>query len=723
MSRSIQLPPRRALDIHVPNGYGRMDDQQHDDFGSLLGVLQRRWRALVAIFGSFVAVVVLVTLLTPKTYTTTTHLIAGATTMNTNSTTNLPVLNALTQNNLGSTPETYVELMQETPIAQRVISDLNLKTSPGTLLSAIRSKPITDTSIIEVAVTWSSAATSANIANDFATVFVNRERELIAGQADAAIGFLSSALPDAENAQHQAEVALAQYENAHPSVYANSQAQGSNVAGIDSKIGQLQVDRGQAQATLAEVASQMQSTRSTMNTGTNVAANPVVGSLQQQLATVNVQLASALKTYTDQYPAVIALREQQRQLEQQIANQPATVVSATNIGPNPVYQSLSQQAATLRSQIASDDAQLKAEKAQLSGLMDQLPLQSQQLADLQQQAKLAGEVYDALEQRYNDATVAKASSLSDVAITQPADASVASVQPNLRTNTMLAVILGLVLAIGGVFAIEFFDNTYKDERDVTRDLPLPVLANVPSLPAIGASGNGSGNGKQAELPWLRALTVESFLQIVSALHYSSDKPLHSLAVASPLPGDGKSTLCLNLATALAEFASGVVLVDADLRRPTLHKALGLTNDCGLSDVLVGSTNALDAVQPTKHRGLDFMPAGPMAPVPLKLLQSERFERMLAKLLERYRMVIFDTPPILSVFDCALISAKVDGTVLVLSAGKTDSRSTKRALKRLTQVGNPNVLGVILNRATPDEKYYAYYHQSGPPMMLSGGDRP
>jgi succinoglycan biosynthesis transport protein ExoP len=285
------------------------------------------------------------------------------------------------------------------------------------------------------------------------------------------------------------------------------------------------------------------------------------------------------------------------------------------------------------------------------------------------------------------------------------------VRPSLPLNVLLAFGVGLVLAFGGVFAVEYFDNTYKDERDVARDLPLPVLASVPKVPG--------GDGGRPALAWLRALTIDTFLQLVTALRYSSDKPLRTIALSSPLPADGKSTLCLNLAVALADIGPGVLLVDADLRRPALHLSLGLPNDCGLSDALVGVDDVLSVTRPTKYDGLDFLAAGPPVPRPLKLLQSERFDKALARLRAHYRIVIFDTPPLLTVFDGALIGTKVDGTVLVVAAGKTDSRSTKRALKRMTALGPQNILGIILNQAPASEKTYPHYRRRSQPLLLKG----
>ena len=719
MSHQIQVPPSHRGDVTPAVDFTWMEEAPHDEFSTMWDVLSRRRRVFLAIFLGFVALVMLVTLAWPRSYTATTKLIAGDPGLENfkPADTALPVLNALLGNGAGRSPETYVELLQEPPVAQRVIDDLHLNVSPDDLLSHVNSKPITNTSIIQLEVTWPNREGSARIANDFASVFVNRERDLITAQADSALSFLSSKLPDAIATQARAEHELAQYEAQHETAYAASFAQPgqSSVAAIDSKMGQLQVDSDQAQATLANVTSQMGSTSRNVESATSVTQNPVVATLEQQLAAVDVQLKTALKQYTEAHPTVVSLRAQEAQLQKEIAAQPAVIVAGRTSGINPTYQALEQQAATLRAQIASDDAQLKADKSQLDSLLRSLPTQSQELANLQQRAKMAADVTAALQQRYNDATVAKASTLSDVAVTEPASAEFSSVHPNLKLNLLLAIGLGLVLAFSGVFAIEFFDNTYKDERDIARDLPLPVLATVPKVPL--------SNGKHPVVAWLRALTIDSFLQIVTALRYSSDKPLRTIALVSPMPGDGKSTLCLNLAVALADVSPGVLLVDSDLRRPALHTSLGMQNDCGLSDALVGAEDVLNMTRSTKYDGLDFLSAGPPVPRPLKLLQSERFDKVLARLRERYRIVILDTPPLLAVFDGALISTKVDGTAVVVAAGMTDSRSTKRALKRLMALGSANVLGIILNQAPASEKTYAHYRNSGRPMMLKGGAEP
>jgi polysaccharide biosynthesis transport protein len=693
----------------LPSGLTSAQAEQsgQQDVSSILGTLWRRKKVLLAIFVGVISLVVLITLVIPKSYTATTKLIAGAGGGGVASAregdTNLPLLNALLAASGLQSAETYVDLIQEYPVGSQVIRNLKLDIDVGKLMNKdIMVKPVTNTSIVQLSATWRDPHTAIKIANEFATVFISRQRDLIAGQATSALQFLGEEMPSAEARMLAAEKELAAFEAAHPNVYTGGGTTGNGgVEAAQQKYAQTQVDSEQAQAQLRNITVQLSSTNPTITGSSNTSQNPVAAQLQTQLAQVEVQLQSALQQYTPEHPTVLALKEQKAQIERELQSQPATVVSGNSVVPNPVYQQLNQQAATLRTQVAGDQAQIKtiqAELGQMNGALNSLPAQTMALANLQQKAKMAEDVYSALEQRYNEATVAKTTALSDVSVTQAASAGTVSIQPNWKLNIILGIALGLVMAVGGVFIIEFFDNTLKDENDVQRALPLPLLTTVPQLTA----------GSPSKLPWLRALTIESFLQLVTALRYSSDKPLRTLAITSPNQGDGKSTIAMSTAIAMAEMEPKVILIDADLRRPTLHARLGLSNLPGLSDCLVGEATLKDAIQPTKYDGLHLLSSGTHVPNPMKLIHSPRLDELITELLKEYRAVIFDTPALLPVYDAAILGAKVDGTVLVLAAGATDMPSVKKALQRLSGVQGVNMLGIVLNRTTPSNGYATYY---------------
>ncbi|MDQ6827167.1 MAG: polysaccharide biosynthesis tyrosine autokinase [Candidatus Eremiobacteraeota bacterium] len=698
---SQQLPPTHMA---------LSDSMKDAEINAIIRTLMRRWKAALAIFGGFLLLVFLLTVLSPKTYTTQVKLIAGnasggvgAAAAGADST--LPVLNALLIASGVQSAETYAELFQETPVAQQVISDLKLNTSVYGLLKKISVKPVTNTSILALTATWSDPRTSARIANDFASAIVLRQRDLVASQATTALSFLSKQLPIAQNNMHRTRAALTAFQSTHKFADITSQTQNAitAVANVETKIGQAQVDRQQADAQLASIDAQKSRISATIRGTESVAPNPVLAGLQNQLSQVTVQLETARRQYTEEHPTVIGLKNQQDQIRRAMASQPQTVVSGTSTIPNPVYQQLEQQAAQFRAQSQAASAQLselQAQHGQLAPALEQLPGQTARFADLQRASKSAEDIYNALQQKYNSAAIAKTTALSDVTITQPALASTAIVKPDLLLNLLLGAVLGLLIAVVSALILDFFDNRVKDEHNAESELALPTLATIPLVKMR--------DGVPA-LPWVRALTVESFLQLVTSIRYSSDYPVRSLSITSPTQGDGKSTVALNMAIAMAEIEPLVLLIDADLRRPSLHAKLRMKNDRGLSDILVGTKKLEDVVQRTKYPGLDIVASGTSAPNPLKLLQSNRMDDLITLALEKYRCVIFDGAACNATFDSAVVSRKVDGTVMVVSAGLTDLRFAKRSLRRLEQVGVKNILGFVLNRVEPKQRDYSGYY--------------
>jgi succinoglycan biosynthesis transport protein ExoP len=674
----------------------------------IVRTLNRRLRPMMAIFFGFVGLVLVFSLLVPKSYTTHTKLIAGnssavpTTSDSTNS--ELPVLNALLAATGVQSAETYVELFEETPVASQVSSDLGLRMSPNELLRHVSIKPITNTAIIDLAVTWSNPKTAAVIANDFANVVVNRQRQLVSSQATQAVQTLSRELPGAAKAMHGAQMKLADFEAKHHIADINAQTQSdiATIAALEGKIQSTQADEQQARAQLDSVAGQLSHVTPTITGGTTVAENPVVQQLQTQLSQAQVQLKTAQQQYTDQYPEVIALKQQVAQIKSELAREQATVTASTNTIPNPLYQQLQQQQATYQSQVAADRAQLDVlnrQRIAMNPQLSQLPAQAAQLADLQGNAQSAQAVYSALQQKYNNASIARDTALSDVTVTQPASATNYQVTPNLLLNLALGIILGFALAIVGAFVIDYLDGSVKDDREVEEELALPGLAQIPLV----RMRNGV-----AALPWVRTLTIESFLQLVTSIKYASDSKLESLVITSPSQGDGKSTISVNVALAMAELEPRVLLVDADLRRASIHTKLHMKNERGLSDILVGRAHLSDVVQSTKYPGLDIITSGTPTPNPIKLLESQRMDDLLREAAGQYRCVIVDTAALAVNLDAAVLSRKTDGTVVVLSAGQTDLREAKGALRRLQQVGVKNILGFVLNRVVPRRADYGVY---------------
>jgi capsular exopolysaccharide synthesis family protein len=698
--------------------YGGMRPEREVDLLRFWRVLVRRRAAFFGVLGGFLVLVIVGTILQPKSYTTQVKLIAGSTSnqnLQEGRDSSLPLLNVLMNGGV-QTPETLAELLHENPVSQSVVDNLKLDMTPDRLLTHVTIKPVTNTSIIGVSVSWPDRELSAKIANEFAAVAVERERTLIAGQATSAIGFLREQMPVAQERLRAAQNALAEYErkNGIADLASQTTAAVTAAATLDARQSGADLEKKQAQAELENYTGQLAHTSQFVAGPQTDSQNPVLSTLNAEIAATRVQLNNARSMYTDAHPVVRALQEQLASEQAELAKQPRTVVSQTGTIPNPLFQQLTQQASMARARISAATSQLQTiaqqRKAQ-QPLLQNLPEQTKRVTDLRRDAQAAESVYTSLQRKYQEALVAQTTAPSDITITQSADPRQATKTPNLPLNVAIGLLIGLILALTTVFGLEFFDDRFRNEEDIKERIGLPVLATIPKL-ALGAD-------KSRDL--VESMTVEAFFQLVTSLRYSSDNPPHIIAVTSPKQGDGKSTVAINTAISMASLNARVLVIDADLRRPTIHQKLGLKNDVGLSEVLVGMVTFAEVLRPTSHAGVWTITSGVRPPNPVALLQGESFDRVLAQARERFDFVIIDSPALESIIDGVVLAMKADGAVLVVSATGTDSRSTRVAIEKIRSVPSVNLLGVVLNQARAEESQYSdYYLGSGKDIALASG---
>ncbi len=668
----------------------RTDDKR--DLERLYSALVKRWRVFAAVAGGFVALVAIVTILTPKSYTTTVRMLAGRSDTNvatSDNSTTLPVLNALVLQSGVQSAETFAALAQQRDIASTVIKQLNLTITPKELLGRVSVRPIANTALLNLNVSGKTPDESAQVANAFSSAFVDEERDFVRSEAVSAIGYLSKELPSARDRMRTTAAQLAQFQSAHGYMDATSHEQDvvSRVGTIDQRIDQLTVDASEAKALLASASGQMGALSVTVDSAQQVQRNPVSSDLRSKLADVETQLATAQQKYTPAHPTVISLQQQRAAIIAQIAAQPSAVVSETTVAPNPLYQSLQQQAATYRARIQGDQAQVRSLRTQRRAYradVKSLPQQAVQFAAVQEDAKRAANVYNALEQKYSDALVAGSTAISDIIIVQPASADAAIKRPSLSMNLAIALAVGLLLGLAVVYVLDVIERRAAG-ANVAGLLGLPVVARIPEFEVKNPR----------MLPSVQAMTVEAFLHLCVTLHHTNRRRLRSLAVLSARRGEGKSTVALNLAKSLSTLNPGVLLIDADLRQPTLHEKAACPNTAGLSNVLDGSMSMHEAVQHLAP-GLDILTSGPDSLAPVRLLNSQ-FEALLGKARVAYETVIVDTPALSAVSDGLMVAAHTDGSLLVVAANGTDESDARKAVDQLKLFGIDNVLGVVVNK--------------------------
>lgn len=290
----------------------------------------------------------------------------------------------------------------------------------------------------------------------------------------------------------------------------------------------------------------------------------------------------------------------------------------------------------------------------------------------------------------------------------PAQEPQSPISPNVPRNIVLGALIGLVLAGGLVFLLEYVDDTIKNADDVQNVLELSTLGSITQFSNIKKPKDSLITLQQQRSP-----VAEAYRVLRTNLRYSGiENPSGALLITSATPGEGKSTTAANLAITLAQGGKRVVLVDADLRRPTLHTYFDLPNETGLSNLFLDTPPHLDEVMcKVEVMGLRVIPSGPPPPNPAELLDSKLMSEIVADLRDQSDLVIFDSPPSLAVADASILGAKCSGAILVIHAGSTRSEIAYRGMETLKQT-NVNVVGAVLNKLSPRRMpgyYYNHYH--------------
>lgn len=320
-------------------------------------------------------------------------------------------------------------------------------------------------------------------------------------------------------------------------------------------------------------------------------------------------------------------------------------------------------------------------------------------------------LYEMVLKRLKDTGVSSMLQVSNVRILDRALPSSRPVRPNVLRNLLLAVFFGLVGGVVLAVGADFLDRSIISQQQIEETLGLTFLGIVPS---IDRNKDGTPQDlfvhvapKSAAAECLRAVRT-------NLLFMSPEKPLKTIMVTSSGPQEGKTTTATSLAVTMAGSGNRVLLVDADMRRPRIHRIFGASNQVGLSSLILGEGTLAGTVKPTGIDNMWLLPCGPIPPNPAELLHTAAFHRLLGEMAGSFDRVIIDSPPVGVVADAVVMATQVDGTLVVLKAGKTDRDVARHAVKQLADVKAP-VFGAVLNDLDlDDQKYgqYAYYYRYG-----------
>ena len=430
----------------------------------------------------------------------------------------------------------------------------------------------------------------------------------------------------------------------------------------------------------------------------------VIQNLNLGLTPTKLKEATTVQLVRDTQLIDVSITNQDPNLAASIANEMVNVfVRQTQAMEASRYSSSKQ---NLEKQLADLDQKIKENNASLAALPTGPSTERDKLEAYQAQYQ---QTYTNLLQSYEQVRVAEAQTTSNLVQVQKAQPSQIPVSPKVLQNTLLAGVVGLMLAVGGVFLIEYLDDTVKNPEDITRGLGVPVIGYIAEIPEMTEKVDGDARP--------RSPVSEAFRVLRPNLGFArAAQPIKTILVTSPGPSEGKSTIAANLATIITQGGKKVILLDADLRRPATHKLVKTTNRLGLSDIFLGKPiqEVLQTYGTTSQ--LQVITSGSIPPNPAELLSSERMVQLLDELKEMADVVIIDSPPFV-VSDASVLASRVDGVLMVIQPGVTFKDATASMVEQLKRA-NARVLGAVFNRIPRNRGYYyggyRYYspYQSG-----------
>ena len=665
-------------------------------------ILRRRRAIILQAFVLITVVGIVVTLMTRPVYQASAKMLIEGPSLNMNTVDTQNPLSALFMLNQQQSVATQIEVLQAGPL----MAEAAKQAGPALLKVAQDG----DTNIIEVDAEAGDPKVAANAPNALLDLYVNQMSDTAVNDMASAHQFIADQETQARKQLTASEQALKDFKlkNHVTDFLASRTEQAQRVATLTTDAQGLQTQMASLQAQAAAINQQLAQEPATKLV-TVKATNAHLASLRDQINQLEIERVGMMQPggFTAQAPQVRNLDARVAALKQQLAQQPPMTASAS-AGPNANHDALHTKAADLQVQKATLDAQLVSVNARLNmarAAAAKLPDWEITYTHLNATHDTAAAAEKMFSQQLNDLNLREKARHPNARVIEQAVVPVSPVRPKKLQGILFSCLIGLFIGMCLALLQEFLDDRINTAEDADRTLGLPNLGRVPALTAADAR----------LLPQMKGMdpASEAYRILRTNIHFASvDAPTKTLVVTSSRPGEGKSTTASNLAFAMALDGRRVIIVDSDLRRPSLHKLLGLPTVPGLTDVLLGDTTLDDALlEHSEMPGLYALSCGSTPPNPSELLGSRRFRSLVGELQQRADIVIFDSPPVLAAADSQILASQMSGVVLVIEAGETRKAEARQTVALLRQA-HANILGAVYNKAAvlggPGYYYYGYH---------------
>lgn len=553
-------------------------------------------------------------------------------------------------------------------------------------------QPERDTALISLAFSSTDAALARDIVNALLQEFISWEMDKRIDAAGAA----------KQQLEKQLEVARIQLESAESSL--NKFAQKAGIVSLESNLNLVyrqleEINKAYAAAEADRIAKESlasEAAKGNISSLPLTVENALIQQLRQEHAKLTAEYQDQLSTFKDDYPKMKNLRARIQDVEKRIRIEEMRILDSIKSD----YF-----AALKKEQTLKEEAETKKIRAL------ELNDRAIQYKVLQREVETSKLIHSSLLERSKEIDANVGTELGKIQVVDYAALPLTPYKPNVRLNLLLAIVVGLMGGVGLAFFMEYLDNTVKRIDEISDRFRIPVLGVLPMADAE----------ELADLDYIvRTKPKSSFAESIRTakvsiqLSSSTDEPPKSFLITSTTMGEGKSTISANLAQAFATAEERVIIVDADMRRPRLHKIFNgngvpSVRRRGLSQYLTGLCKIEEIIQRTEVPNLCFVSAGPIPPNPAELLASSRMKQFLEKISRHFDRVIVDSPPAAGFADVLVLSNCVDGVILVSTLGQTH-RDALRIFRRSIFNVRGHLLGAIVNKLDISHRYGGYYYK-------------
>jgi len=604
---------------------------------------------------------------------------------------------------------------------------------------SIDADAVRDSDIIRVAVYANGPVTAAAMANTLVDVLDERNLAVKRQEVSSVRRFIEDQLEAVRERLKKSEEELNSFkeQNRVLTLDKESEALLDRMTDVEMKFNEASTERGALEKELQAIKDEMARQKTQLGLSVADITSPWIQELKKHLVDLQVRYTTLqVQGYAEDHPEMVLLAREIEATRKNLTDEILKVAEDEKlVDPLSRMQDLLVQALTLEIRIVALEAKEKA----LGSIRDKydreletLPGKELELARLSRAKQVNEKIYMMLLEKYEEARISEAGKIGNIRVIDPARIPRKPVKPrkamNLALGTLIALCVGAALAI----QLGANDRTVRDLSDVGAVEATPLLGVIPDM-RLDKRRNGyyyryygSGDGDDTEpaiktdalqIHGLHSVSGEAYRVLRTNLkHANGGAPVKTIVFSSPGPNEGKTTTVVNLGLIMAEANLRTVIVESDLRNPTIHRVFGVSPEPGLTSFLVGERGVKDVIRPTCRNNLWIVPVGKLVSNPSELLGSPIMSYFLNALKREYDIVLLDSPPILLVTDGAVLATLADGLVIVMRSGVTTLDSYVAARQLFQNVKAPYI-GSVLNQVTPErlygrKKYYSYYSYYG-----------